>query len=144
MTRLGSSTTGKVDFDSLRARARIFKEGLKLGYEFIRVSEFTETPRCCFNCRPLSNMKSACTSSTPKCAIFARPHISTKELLCRLSANCVNCGECHVSFSLKCHYTDQSYFLLSYCLNVYVTVKFYMHKIAENKHLYVRKCHKVV
>ena len=100
--RLGSSKTVKLDCVDSFAKAAYFKDGVRIGYEFFRLSEFKEIPKCCFKCRSPHHFQSSCPSPVPKCARCAGPHIISKENPCNASPKCANCNGEHVSFSMSC------------------------------------------
>jgi hypothetical protein len=101
-SRFGTSKSVKLEFADAITKGSFLRNGVKIGYENFRVYEFKQLPKCCFKCRSPGHLESACTSSTPKCARCAGPHLSTNSDRCTESPKCANCGGSHPSYSLRC------------------------------------------
>ena len=102
VTRLGTSHALRISFVDVATKINAIKNGLKVDYEFLRVFEYFQIPRCCHRCRSPDHVVANCRSPVVKCSRCSDPHESSKDSPCQLSPKCANCGGDHVSYSLRC------------------------------------------
>ena len=99
--RFGQSETVRLTFKNKLTMNFAMSNGIKLGYDFFRVTKYKEAPRRCFRCQSYDHLIENCKNS-PRCSRCAGPHTSNKDTPCNEDPKCVSCEGSHVCFSLTC------------------------------------------